>query len=254
MKRTGGPRLPLALQSTPPPHHQPTQEAASKFQSLQRVYAVLSDPSKRATYDRTGRLSDAEDLAGESFDELYTYFRAAYKAVTVDDLDAYEDTFRGSDAERAELLELYSRFSGDMKKVFAWLPCSDPARDTHRFAATVRAAVAAGDVKAFPKFDKWAATHVDGVPAPANPLAPRTDRGRPAGAPPSDVSALAVAMRGAAESRLAGVIASIEARTGKKGAKGKGARAAGGAPPAEPTDAEFEAAAARLAKKRKGVK
>ena len=251
----GGPwgRVSLSLVNQPSHPPPPPQEAASKFQSLQRVYAVLSDPAKRATYDRTGRLSDAEDLAGESFEELYTYFRAAYKAVTVDDLDAYEDTFRGSDGERAELLELCARFSGDMKTVFDWLPCSDPSRDSHRFAAMVRAAVAAGDVKAFPKFDEWAAAHVDGVPAPADPLAPRTDRGRPA-APQADVSALAIAMRGAAESRLAGVIASIEARTGKKGGKGKGARAAAGAPPAEPTDAEFEAAAARLAKKRKGVR
>lgn len=222
-----------------------TQEAASKFQSLQRVYAVLSDPAKRATYDRTGRLEDAEGLAGESFDELYTYFRAAFKEVTVDDLDAYEDAFRGSADERREMLELYTRFRGDMRKVFDWLPCSDPARDAHRFADAVRAAVAAGDVKPYPKFEAWFKSAVEGVPPPSDPLAPRTDRGRPA-APANDVKALAAAMRGAAEDRLAGVIASIEARTGK----GKGKARAGARAPAEPTDAEFEAAAARLKKKR----
>ena len=33
-----------------------------------------------------------------------------------------------------------------MGRVFEWLPCSDPARDSHRFAAAVEAAVRAGGV------------------------------------------------------------------------------------------------------------
>ena len=35
------------------------QEATEKFQSLQRVFQVLSDPQKRAVYDQTGCLEDS---------------------------------------------------------------------------------------------------------------------------------------------------------------------------------------------------
>ena len=65
-----------------------------------------------------------------------------------------------------------------MGRVFEWLPCSDPARDSHRFAAAVEAAVRAGSVRSFPKFKAWKKAAVDGKPAPADPLKPRGGGGR----------------------------------------------------------------------------
>ena len=44
--------------------------ATDKFQHLQRVFAVLSDPAKRAVYDRTGSMADTEDLTDEKFASL----------------------------------------------------------------------------------------------------------------------------------------------------------------------------------------
>ena len=44
--------------------------ATDKFQYLQRVFAVLSDPAKRAVYDRTGSMADTEDLTDEKFASL----------------------------------------------------------------------------------------------------------------------------------------------------------------------------------------
>ena len=48
--------------------------------------------------------------------------------VTDDDIVDHENAYRGSDEERHDLLQLYARFKGDMKKVYSWLMCSRPVR------------------------------------------------------------------------------------------------------------------------------
>jgi hypothetical protein len=77
-------------------------------------------------------------LSGDQFDNLYKYYREVYAEVrrtlptgaasvtpltargvaqlTVDDIERYEQTYRGSAEEERELKELYTRFSGDMKQ------------------------------------------------------------------------------------------------------------------------------------------
>jgi len=227
---------------------------------------VLSDESKRASYDRTGSLDAAEGLSGESFDELYSYFRDKFKEVTPADLDDYESQFRGSPEERRELFELYARFRGSMEKVFEWLVCSDPARDSHRFAADIRRGIAAKELESHPGFERWCKAKVDGKAPPAeDPLKPRPRAAEMEAASKKkkggSVSSLALQIRANnGEDRLAGIIASIEARAGggKKKAAAAAKRTGAGAtkskkqkaaPP--PTDEEFEAAAARLEARRK---
>lgn len=73
-----------------------------------------------------------DSVSGEQFDGLYKYYRDVYaKArlqlensatgrltppqVTPEDVCKYETTYRGSAAERHDLLELYTRFEGDTK-------------------------------------------------------------------------------------------------------------------------------------------
>ena len=89
------------------PDKNKSEDAHEKFQQLQRVYAVLSDPERchsspfrlhdvhmchypalrqqrprrRKAYYQTGSLEDAEELAGSSFTELYKYFRARVSEV-----------------------------------------------------------------------------------------------------------------------------------------------------------------------------
>ena len=164
---------------------QHVQEASAKFQSLQRIYSVLSDPERsdhkssdaqlcgrnffctptavsiihwsdscpchrqicprhagpmkrppqsgsnvrqyhdnilhlpcrRKVYDQTGDLSNAEELTGENFDDLYNFYRDLYKEVTEADIDQLASQFRGSDEEAAEVLQYYERFQGDMPQV-----------------------------------------------------------------------------------------------------------------------------------------
>jgi len=71
------------------------EDAARSFQALQRIYAVLGDAEKRAIYDETGSLQDAEDVFSggggggggrRSGADLYAHYRAAFRQVTEEDL------------------------------------------------------------------------------------------------------------------------------------------------------------------------
>jgi hypothetical protein len=81
----------------------------------------------------------------------------------VDDIEAHERRYRGSDEETRELKELYARFEGDMDqcvrpssvqviwltrmpqlRVFSWLCCSRVVMDSHRFMETLQVAIDAG--------------------------------------------------------------------------------------------------------------
>jgi len=85
------------------PDKNPSADAAAKFQTLQKVYGVLGDEEKRKVYDETGRTEDAE-LSGDSFKNLYEYYRGLYRVVTEDDVDAFFRTYRGSEEERADVV------------------------------------------------------------------------------------------------------------------------------------------------------
>lgn len=56
------------------------QDAKEKFQQLQRVMAILSDPEKRELYDQTGSL-DAADMDGDAVKSLYKFLRTLFKQV-----------------------------------------------------------------------------------------------------------------------------------------------------------------------------
>ncbi|XWS56237.1 hypothetical protein CRYUN_Cryun09bG0068600 [Craigia yunnanensis] len=122
------------------------EEAKEKFQQLQKVMSVLGDEEKRAVYDQTGCVDDA-DLAGDVVENLKTFFRALYKKVTEADIEEFEANYRGSDSEKKDLIDLYKRFKGNMNKLFCSMLCSDPKLDSHRFKDMLDEAIAAG--KAF---------------------------------------------------------------------------------------------------------
>lgn len=144
-----------ALQLHPDRNRGKEEESKERFQHLQKVYEVLIDPKKREVYDRTGSLEDAEDLVGESFDRLYEYYRTQYREVTEEDVRRFECKYRGSEEERSDLYEYYVKFRGRMDKVFAWLMCSRPELDSHRFRDWIEEGCMEGKLKRYPEYTKW---------------------------------------------------------------------------------------------------
>ena len=205
------------------PDKNPSPDAAAKFQTLQKVYGVLGDPDKRKVYDETGSTDDAE-LSGEQFNNLYEYYRAMYKKVTEEDIDDFFKTYRGSEEESRDVKEAYTKFDGDMEKVFMWVMCSDDKLDSHRFADIIDAAVAAEEVKVFKKFSKWAVA-VRKRPAPKDPLKPRAaskkKKAASAGGGEGDLLALIQQRQKARMSQADDLFASLEAKYGGGGIKKK---------------------------------
>lgn len=99
------------------------QEATENFQKLSDAYKILSDPEKRALYDKTG---DIEGFSGNSslFQKALSYFRSIYKEVTVEDIEDFEKKYVGSKEEQEDLDEYINRMEGDMRKILEQIPLS----------------------------------------------------------------------------------------------------------------------------------
>lgn len=182
--------------------------AVEKFQTLQKVYGILSDPDKRKVYDQTGSIEDSEELAGEQFNALYEFYRSMYAPVTEDDLHAFHERFRGGEEERAELLKYYRQFKGDMAKVFEWVMCSDEGADSHRFMDLLDAAIQAKEVPSFAKYASWAKrVAARPRPKPGAGAGKAGSKGKKAGkSSGGDEAALVAAIRG----RQGGALARME--------------------------------------------
>lgn len=238
--------------------HEEKQEAKEKFQSLQKIFSVLSDPEKRKVYDQTGSLDDSDTLAGEDFDNLYKYYRTVFKKVTEDDILAFERQYRGSKEETEDLIKYYTQFSGDMDKVFAWLCCSRPNLDSHRFMETIDGKVKEGVVQSHRKYTQWA-NKVAAKPKPRkDPLQVQEGGGgggkkaikgnnkkKKAGA--GGMDSLIMQIQSKQKGRMESLFANLEEKYGKKEKKkGKKRKVQ-----KELTDEEFERARGRLFNKGK---
>lgn len=218
------------------------QNAKEKFQSLQNVIAILGDPEKRKVYDQTGSTEDAE-LSSEIVKDLYQFFRALFKTVTVDDIEEFAATYQGSENEKQDLKDLYIKCKGNMDRVYDQLMCSDPHQDSHRFMDIINDAVSAGELKEYAIYKKWA-KKVAKTPRPSEVLKPAKKTKSSEG---SDASLFAViSNREKQRNSMDSLAAALEAKySGKEKSKKSKAHFE------EPSEQEFEAAQKRIAQRMK---
>jgi DnaJ family protein C protein 9 len=220
------------------------------FQSLQKAYAILSDPQKRKIYDQTGDIDSAESLTGEQFDNLYNFYRSQYAKVTEGDIVSFQNQYRGSASETSDLLQHYTNFKGKMKTVFEFQMCSYEDRDSHRFMEIIEKAVKANKVEEYKPFLAWS-KKVKKTTAPTNPLAPIKQQ------PAGNGKGKGGGKKGKKDSNdEMPLLAAIRGKQGGGGAfdslvRGLGAKYGVDVGDDEPTDAEFETARKRLEKKKK---
>ena len=139
-------------------------EATKKFQALGFIHSLLSDASRRAQYDRSGRLGDVDD---EGVDDVaagawYDYWRDFFAPVTEEAVIAFEKSYRGSDEERADVLRSYESHRGDLDGVMSDIMCSTED-DASRFVKIIQKAIRADEVKAHKRFinEHGSGTHDD---------------------------------------------------------------------------------------------
>ncbi|KAJ4979665.1 hypothetical protein NE237_010445 [Protea cynaroides] len=205
------------------------EEAKEKFQQLQKVMSILGDEEKRALYDQTGCVDDA-DLLGEGAQNMQEYFRTMYKKVTEADIEEFEANYRGSDSEVKDLKDLYQKYEGKMNRVFCSMLCSDPMLDSHRFKDILDEAIAAGELKETKAYHKWA-QKVSETPLPTNPPERKGKSKNKSGA---DLFAVISQRRSQRKEQFGSMFSSLEAKY------------SGGPSNPEPTEEEFEAARKRV--------
>ncbi|XP_076914442.1 chaperone protein dnaJ 6-like [Bidens hawaiensis] len=211
------------------------EDAKEKFQQLQKVISILGDEEKRAVYDQTGCVDDA-DLAGDMAQNLKDYFRSMYKKVTEADIEEFESNYRGSESEKNDLIVLYKKYKGRMDRLFCSMLCSDPKLDSHRFKDILDEAISAGDLKSTKAYEKWG-KQVSETKPPTNPLKRRGKSKKES----DDLYAIISQRQSERKGRVDAMFSSLVSKYG------------GGEPSSEPTEEEFEAAREKL-KKRKGSK
>ncbi|KAF6168303.1 hypothetical protein GIB67_018143 [Kingdonia uniflora] len=207
------------------------EEAKEKFQQLQKVISILGDEEKRALYDQTGCVDDAE-LTGEVAQNLSEYFKIIYKKVTQADIEEFEANYRGSDTEKSDLKDLYKKFKGNMNRLFCSMLCSDPKLDSHRFKDAIDEAIAIGELKETKAYRRWA-PKISEIKPPTSSLKRKAKFDKASGA---ELYAIISQRRNVRKEKFDSMFSSIVAKCG-------GTTSSVGS---EPTEEEFEAARKRI--------
>ncbi|KAF8396123.1 hypothetical protein HHK36_017735 [Tetracentron sinense] len=205
------------------------EEAKEKFQQLQKVISILGDEEKRALYDQTGCVDDA-DLAGEVVQNLHDFFRTMYKKVTEVDIEEFEANYRGSDSEKKDLVDLYKKSKGNMNRLFCSMLCSDAMLDSHRFKDILDEAIAAGELKATKSYRQWAQQVSETIPL-TDPL---NQKGKLSKQSETDLSGIISQRRSLRKEQFDSMFSSLVTKHN------------GGMLDPEPTEEEFEATRKKL--------
>ncbi|XP_064125784.1 dnaJ homolog subfamily C member 9 isoform X1 [Loxodonta africana] len=119
---------------------------------LGRVYSVLSDREQRAVYDEQGTVD--EDSAALSPDRDWeTYWRLLFKKISLEDIQAFEKTYKGSEEELADIKQAYLDFKGDMDQIMASVLCVEYTEEP-RIRNIIQQAIDTGEVPAYKAFVK----------------------------------------------------------------------------------------------------
>jgi len=104
------------------PDHNKAANATEQFQRLAKVHGVLSDPAKRAYYDKHGEL---DEEGSEQFDNCYEYWRSVFPAFDVSDIDKFEKKYVGSSMEDEDMVDAYHEHRGDMSLILECVPFAE---------------------------------------------------------------------------------------------------------------------------------
>ncbi|GAA0140194.1 chaperone [Lithospermum erythrorhizon] len=209
------------------------ENAKEKFQQLQKVFSILGDEEKRALYDQTGCVDDA-DLAGDVAQNLKEFFESLYKKVTEADIEEFHAYYRGSDSEKKDLIDLFKQCKGNMNRLFCHMLCSDTKLDSHRFKDILDEAIAEGELKSTKAYEKWAKKIAE-VKPPTSPVKRREKRSRDKS---DDLYAIISQRQSERKGKINSLLSSLENKYGV------GANS-------EPSEEEFQAVQRRLESKKK---
>lgn len=123
-----------------------------KFQEIAFAYAILSSPSRRARYDRTGSTSESLDLDDDTFN-WSDFFRQQWaETVTGDRLNSFKSEYQNSTEEVRDVILAYTASKGNLNRIFRTVMLSNPLEDEDRFRGYIDAAISKGEVQSYPAY------------------------------------------------------------------------------------------------------
>ncbi|XP_075466930.1 dnaJ homolog subfamily C member 9 [Ascaphus truei] len=128
------------------------EEATQKFQTLGKVYAVLSDKEQRSVYDEQGIVDEESESVSQDCN-WEDYWRLLFKKITVEDINAFEETYKGSEEEKADIIQAYKDFQGDMDGIMESVLCACDA-DEPRIRKIIQKAIKSEEIPSYDGFAK----------------------------------------------------------------------------------------------------
>ncbi|KAG8169946.1 hypothetical protein KVR01_000691 [Diaporthe batatas] len=132
------------------------EEATSAFQAIAFAYAILSDPARRKRFDATGSTSESI-VDSEGFNWSDFYREQFQEAISEDAINKFAAKYKGSDEEKDDILVAYDKYKGDMDSIYETVMLSDVLVDDERFRRIIDEAIESGDVKAYKAYTKESA-------------------------------------------------------------------------------------------------
>lgn len=174
---------------------------------------ILSDVEKRKIYDETGDI-DGDEMLSSGFEDWYQYFRNLFPKVTVQDIEKFSSSYKGSEEEKNDIIEAYYSRNGNFREMMEFVMLAED-EDENRIANIINTGIANGDVELLPAYKK---TH-DKTSTQTGPgRAKRRKKAESSGQQEaSDLDALTAMIRGRSEGRGSSVIGSIMAKYGGEG-------------------------------------
>ncbi|XP_067136335.1 dnaJ homolog subfamily C member 9 [Centruroides vittatus] len=124
------------------------EESTRRFQTLAKIYLILSDEDRRKIYDETGSADD-EDCYLEDRD-WYAYWRSLFPRITDEDIKSYLTKYKGSEEEINDIKEYYLKYEGDLNKISQCVIGYETERD--RYIEIIRDMISKEEVPEFKKF------------------------------------------------------------------------------------------------------
>ncbi|XP_073649574.1 dnaJ homolog subfamily C member 9 isoform X1 [Tursiops truncatus] len=130
------------------------EDATRRFQILGKVYSVLSDKDQRAVYDEQGTVDEDSDVLSQDRD-WEAYWRLLFKKISLEDIQAFEKTYKGSEEELADIKQAYLDFKGDMDQIMESVLCVQYTEEP-RIRNIIQQAIDAREVPSYNAFVKEA--------------------------------------------------------------------------------------------------
>ncbi|KAF3827628.1 hypothetical protein GH733_000863, partial [Mirounga leonina] len=128
------------------------EDATRRFQILGKVYSVLSDKEQRALYDEQGTVDEDSDVLNQDRD-WETYWRLLFKKISLEDIQAFEKTYKGSEEELADIKQAYLDFKGDIDQIMESVLCVQYTEEP-RIRNIIQQAIDAGEIPSYNAFVK----------------------------------------------------------------------------------------------------